>query len=220
MNQAERRFFGAHQWATIEAASARIIPSDVDPGALEAGVVRFIDLFLSGIDYVYANPYGSGFLRLEGKDAEMWQERVKALQIVYTDGIRALDAASRALYAEKFVGLSDAQQDEVLVVLSDDPKPVPLTRPVRRRKSVTGEPGFAPVDTRNVPVSEAGLDFFHTLLLHTRMGFYADPVYGGNKDQIGWKVIGFVGPATLADTNLGRYTTADFMLMDAEWPYS
>jgi gluconate 2-dehydrogenase gamma chain len=34
-------------------------------------------------------------------------------------------------------------------------------------------------------------DFFKYVRLHTIMGFLANPEYGGNHDQIGWKLIGF-----------------------------
>ncbi len=36
-------FFDRDQWVVMEAATARIIPTDHDPGAREAGAVRFID---------------------------------------------------------------------------------------------------------------------------------------------------------------------------------
>ncbi len=32
------------------------------------------------------------------------------------------------------------------------------------------------------------------LLQNTVEGFLADPMYGGNRDFIGWKLIGFPGP--------------------------
>jgi gluconate 2-dehydrogenase gamma chain len=35
--------------------------------------------------------------------------------------------------------------------------------------------------------------FFETLLQDTRQGFFADPVYGGNRDMAAWKMIGFPG---------------------------
>jgi len=35
--------------------------------------------------------------------------------------------------------------------------------------------------------------FFQRLLGDTRQGFFADPVYGGNRDMVGWKMIGFPG---------------------------
>jgi hypothetical protein len=33
--------------------------------------------------------------------------------------------------------------------------------------------------------------FFGTVHLHTVVGFLADPHYGGNRNQVGWKLIGF-----------------------------
>ena len=35
--------------------------------------------------------------------------------------------------------------------------------------------------------------FFKQFLLNTREGFFADPLYGGNKDMAAWKMIGFPG---------------------------
>jgi len=43
-------------------------------------------------------------------------------------------------------------------------------------------------------VIEIGLGFVPLLALHTRQGFYADPIYGGNRGRVGWDVIGFPGP--------------------------
>ncbi|MBI2226683.1 MAG: gluconate 2-dehydrogenase subunit 3 family protein, partial [Betaproteobacteria bacterium] len=37
--------------------------------------------------------------------------------------------------------------------------------------------------------------FFGLLLRNTEEGFFADPMYGGNRDKIGWKLIGFPGVA-------------------------
>ena len=35
--------------------------------------------------------------------------------------------------------------------------------------------------------------FFNTLRKHTMEGMFADPVYGGNKDYAGWRLVGFPG---------------------------
>ncbi|GAA1930977.1 gluconate 2-dehydrogenase subunit 3 family protein [Microbacterium aoyamense] len=35
--------------------------------------------------------------------------------------------------------------------------------------------------------------FFGVLWQHTVQGFLCDPVYGGNKDMVGWKAVGFPG---------------------------
>jgi gluconate 2-dehydrogenase gamma chain len=32
---------------------------------------------------------------------------------------------------------------------------------------------------------------FETLLQDTRYGFFADPIFGGNRDMAAWKMIGF-----------------------------
>lgn len=37
-------------------------------------------------------------------------------------------------------------------------------------------------------------DFFATIRFHTLLGFIADPKHGGNKDYVGWKLMGFPGP--------------------------
>ena len=45
--------------------------------------------------------------------------------------------------------------------------------------------------------ARAFLDQLHTL---TMAGFFSDPIYGGNRDKVAWKMLGFPGlPATYAD---------------------
>jgi gluconate 2-dehydrogenase gamma chain len=44
--------------------------------------------------------------------------------------------------------------------------------------------------TLNGVPSKVFADF---LLRHTIEGFFADPVYGGNKDMVGWRMLGFPG---------------------------
>jgi gluconate 2-dehydrogenase gamma chain len=34
-------------------------------------------------------------------------------------------------------------------------------------------------------------EFFETIRVHTILGFFTDPSYGGNYEKIGWKLIGF-----------------------------
>jgi gluconate 2-dehydrogenase gamma chain len=38
-----------------------------------------------------------------------------------------------------------------------------------------------------------GQKFFAQLLKDTQEGFFADPIYGGNRDMVSWKMIGFPG---------------------------
>ena len=41
--------------------------------------------------------------------------------------------------------------------------------------------------------SHALAGFFETLLANTVEGFFADPAYGGNRDMVGWRMVGFPG---------------------------
>jgi gluconate 2-dehydrogenase gamma chain len=199
-----RLFFDEHQWVTIEAAMSRVIPTDDQPGAKEAGTVEFLDRYLSGIGFVYAKPDGSGFEQLDGKRAEAWQQRIDILREKYVQGIEELDRRSRAQFDADFARLTAEQQDQILAKIE---------RPEQQTdvEEAQATAAFAPVEPAMQQTSaEIDLDFFPLLALHTRQGFYADPIYGGNKDRVGWKLIGFDGPASLAETHAGRYTTLPY----------
>lgn len=203
----ERSFFTEHEWNTVEAATARIMPADQDPGAKEARVVVFIDRYVSGIGYIYAAADGSGFLKLSGKHADAWRARQFKMQELYRQGVRDLDEIAQDLGGKAFVDLSEEEQDEVFVRLSGAPKPSKVTHGTKE-----------PVTTFLQGSFDEDLTFFDTLCLHTRQGFYADPVYGGNKDQMGWKTIGFPGPKSLKDTMDGTYDTTEYFYQgDYDW---
>jgi len=200
------RFFDAHQRATIEAAMARIIPADDQPGAREAGTIEFLDRYLSGLDFIYAKPDGSGFEKLEGKRAEAWQRRIAILRAKYVEGIKELDRTSQSRFGADFVRLTTEQQDRILAGTER-----PTLQAEAGLEEAQAVAGFAPIEPALQQTStEIELDFFPLLALHTRQGFYADPIYGGNKDRVGWKLIGFQGPASLAETHAGRFTTLPF----------
>ncbi|HET7333212.1 gluconate 2-dehydrogenase subunit 3 family protein, partial [Dyella sp.] len=48
-------------------------------------------------------------------------------------------------------------------------------------------------------------DFFQMLLQNTVEGFLADPMYGGNRNFIGWKLIGFPGPRYNYLEEIGKF---------------
>ena len=183
------RFFNVQQRAIVEAAMARMIPTDHDPGAREAGAIDFVDRYLSGIGFVYAKPDGSGFEPLNGKAAEAWRKRIEILRKTYADGIAALDALSRERFGVGFTALDEQRQDQALAAVergdAKEDEPPPLQQ----------------------SLAETELAFVPLLALHTRQGFYADPIYGGNKGHVGWKVIGFPGPSSLIEVFAGRYNT-------------
>ena len=98
------------------------------------------------------------------------------LQDFYRRGLAQLDAYCRKTYNEPFVGLDSRQQDAVITAL---------------------EQGKAAGFTW--PTAQA---FFNTVRTHTIEGMFADPVYGGNKDFAGWRLVGFPGGQAV-------YTPAD-----------
>ncbi len=200
------KFFTAHEWQTIEAATARIYPTDEDPGAKEAGVVRYIDHYLSGIEYVYAAADGSGFLKLSGKLADAWRMRIGRLQTIYRQGIRNLDGLAQESFGRDFKKLKPHQQDGILELMSEQPKPAPV--------SLTQT---APLSSALQGVGDDGMGFFEALCLHTRQGMFCDPVYGGNKNRVGWDLVGFPGPKSLKDTLDGTYSVKDYFVHDAPW---
>lgn len=204
--RADGTFFDAHQRETIEAAMARIIPTDDQPGAREAGTIEFLDHYLSGLDFIYAKPDGSGFEKLEGKRADAWNRRIEILRTKYLEGVKELDRNSQAQFGAEFVQLTVEQQDRILTLMEK-----PALQSEAALETAKTVAVFAPVEPALQQTSaETELDFFPLLALHTRQGFYADPIYGGNKNRVGWKLIGFEGPVSLAETHAGRFTTLPF----------
>ncbi len=198
----QRLFFNEHQWATIEAAMARIIPSDDTPGAHEAGAIYFLDRYLSGLDYIYAKPDGSGFQKLSGRIAAAWQQRIETIRQRYLEGVQEMDKRSRDLLGAEFRHVSPEQQDRVLAIIEN-----PEVEAVADSEQATDD--FGPAAMQQYE-TETDLDFFQMLVLHTRQGFYADPIYGGNKNHVGWQVIGFSGPLSMAEAHAGTYNTLPF----------
>lgn len=197
------RFFTDEQRAVVAAMMSRIIPTDDTPGAAEAGTIDFVERYLSGVDFIYAEPDGSGFRRLEGKKLEAWKYRIERLREKYRAGIAHVERLSAEKFGAGFAALSAEQQDEVLVHLerygSDEKSPVDEPREDISGSSIEIELQMSREDI--------DFDFFPLVITHTRQGFYADPIYGGNKDRIGWNHIGFPGPESLEEVHSGRFST-------------
>lgn len=197
------RFFDDHQRATVEAAMARIIPTDDTPGAREAGTFDFLDRYLSGLGFIFARPDGSGFETLDRRRADAWRRRLATVRERYVAGVVELDSRAAGAGRGAFVELDDANQDRILAELE--------------RGDQVGAVAEGPPALQQTN-AEIDLDFFGLLCLHTRQGFYADPIYGGNRDRMGWEVIGFPGPASLAEVHTGRYSTLDWFAEDRVHP--
>jgi gluconate 2-dehydrogenase gamma chain len=171
-------FFTLAESEFIEAAVARLIPADgLGPGALEADVPYFIDQQLAGDYGAGARFYNQGPFGATTQ-YQGYQLPLTPRQL-YRAGIAATNRYCEEKHGKRFAQLDAAKQDDVL----------------RGLEGIAGE-----VDLKDVP----GATFFTQILSDTKDGFFADPAYGGNKDMIGWKLVGFPGVAARYTDVLGR----------------
>jgi hypothetical protein len=168
-------FFNEKEYAIVRAACARLIPTDEDPGATEAGVVDYIDGLLGAFAVdpprIWAGGAFSGrfggdarfaaFHRLSRLDELAWRTRIEGslgmperefngphvgLQQRYREGISALGV--------DFAEVTEEEQDRRLA---------------------------------------ASKEFRRLLYEHACEGMYGPPEYGGNRELVGWRNIGFDG---------------------------
>ena len=52
--------------------------------------------------------------------------------------------------------------------------------------------------------------FFSTVYQNVMEGMFADPIYGGNKNKAGWKMIGFPGVIQVHAQNIVNYKNKKF----------
>jgi gluconate 2-dehydrogenase gamma chain len=160
-------YFTDAEWSFIHAAVDRLIPADDHgPGALKAGVPEFLDRQMD-------TPYGHGKLwYMQGpfhpdQPPEMGYQMNLAPREIYRQGIKACDDHCVGEYGGKpFAQLDEKTQEHVL-----------------------GEMEQGKLEFDSVPART----FFSYLLGNVKEGFFADPIYGGNQDMVGWKMIGFPG---------------------------
>jgi hypothetical protein len=168
-------FFTDEEYALVRAVCARLIPTDQDPGATEAGVVDYIDGFLGAFSVepprIWAGGPFSGrmggeagfarFMPLTRLDELAWRTRIEGsqgrperefngpvvgLQQRYREGLAELGAG--------FLDLSPEEQDAALA---------------------------------------AHETFTDLVYGHACEGMYGPPEYGGNQGLAGWRYIDFPG---------------------------
>jgi gluconate 2-dehydrogenase gamma chain len=162
-----QHFFNEPERHFLEAAVDRLIPPDESwHGAAEAGVVNYIDLQMAG-DWGKGNLiYRHGPFR-RGSWTQGYQLEYTPAEL-FRRSINAINA-SFSSQGTAFSQLSPTDQDAYLQHLEK------------------GE-----LDLDGVPSNI----FFDFLWKHTQEGFFADPMYGGNKNKVGWKMLGFPGAYT------------------------
>jgi gluconate 2-dehydrogenase gamma chain len=159
-------YFTADEARAVEALADRIIPPDPQtPGGKDSGCAVFIDRQLAG-------PYG----RQEGHyvkppfmpgTKQQGPQSASGPATTYRQALAALDRYCQSNHSGKrFPDLSDADKDTLLQDI---------------------ESGKAKLDGVD------GKTFFATAVKDVQTGFFADPLYGGNRDMASWKMIGYPG---------------------------
>jgi gluconate 2-dehydrogenase gamma chain len=159
-------YFSADEAAAVEALADRIIPPDPQtPGGKDAGCAVFVDRQMAG-------PYGrdEGLYR-EGpfkKGGEHQGPQSSAtIAETYRKALAALDRHCRSKFSGKpFAELSDGDKDSVLHDIENE------------------KLKFDETDAKK---------FFEQIIKDVQQGFFADPLYGGNRDMAAWRMIGFPG---------------------------
>jgi gluconate 2-dehydrogenase gamma chain len=156
----------ATEAAFIKAAVDTLIPADeYTPSGTDVGLATFIDRQLAGGFGNGARLYRSGPF-LPGKP-ELGYQLALSPREFFRAGIAEANAWTTKTYGKEFDRLTPEQREEAMKALE------------------SGKADFGGGFTSAF--------FFDNLLQLTIEGFFADPIYGGNKDKVAWKMIGFPG---------------------------
>jgi len=93
---------------------------------------------------------------------------MKQMKSDFLQGLSALERRSRSMFKKGFAEATPEQQDELLTIFKDS-------------GDGTGE-----------------AHFYELLVVLTLEGFLGDPSYGGNKNKVGWHLVGFDAVGTIA----------------------
>jgi gluconate 2-dehydrogenase gamma chain len=159
-------YFTSDEGRVVEAIADCVIPPDPQtPGGKDAGCAVFIDRQLAG-------PYGRAEGHFTGKPfmpgtKQQGPQSPDGPAAAYRKALTALDRYCIATYeGKRFPELSDEQKHELLKNIEG------------------GKTKLEGVD---------GQSFFAQVIKDMQEGFFADPLYGGNRDMVGWKMIGYPG---------------------------
>jgi gluconate 2-dehydrogenase gamma chain len=169
--------------AFIEAAVEHMFPADdKTPGGVDLGINIFIDRALAG-------PWGKGDrLYMDGPwqagaPSQGYQLPLSPAQL-FRQGMASANTSCQKKYGKSFDQLRAEQKEEVLQGLASG-----------KLEFDNGLPSKA---------------FFDALYQCVVQGIFADPIYGGNKNKAGWKLVGFPGVVATHARNIVQYKNKPF----------
>lgn len=212
------RFFTEEEARTVEAVTSRLVPgTDEDPGAVQAGVVRYIDTKLAQHEAFaeptyheppFANQTTNGAPGIPVDEDELYRYGFQSHlnhREIYHLGVPAVDRYAQTRFGSLFHELPEERQDDVLRVLEGVQQRQEAEEDAASDPSQGSEAGEE-ADEGNGAIPANLLDqaeevfdqldpglFFSTLRTDTIEGMFADPLYGGNAGMVGWALIGYPG---------------------------
>jgi gluconate 2-dehydrogenase gamma chain len=165
------RFLTPWEYRYVTALAETIWPSDdLGPGARSAGVGYYIDGQLSGFWGQGHRFYLNGPFFTPADTGHGWQVPLTPAEI-YRTFLPGFDEYVRGAYGASYLDLAPDKQVLAMEELRLGTAVVPL--------------GGSTVFSSS--------DFFSLFRQNVLEGMFADPAYGGNREMVGWKWIGFPG---------------------------
>jgi len=182
-NAAGYVFLDLDEAAFVEALVDHMVPADeLTPKGTDLGINIYIDRALAGGWGKGDRLYMQGPWKA-GVPSQGYQLPLTPAQL-YRAGIEATNAHCSKAYGSSFDRLSEAQREEVLIGLST--------------AKITFDSGL--------PVRV----FWSTLYQTVMEGMFSDPIYGGNRDKAGWRMIGFPGVIAVHRDHVEQYRGKPF----------
>ena len=176
-------FLNPEEAAFVEALVDHMIPADdLTPKGSDIGLNVFIDRALAGGWGKGERLYMQGPWK-QGTPSQGYQLPLTPAEL-YRNGIAASNAHCVKTYKKTFDKLSEAERQEFLLALQGG--------------KVTFDDGLP------------SRVFFGTMYQTVMEGMFADPMYGGNKDKAGWKLIGFPGVIAVNYQNVEKFRDKAF----------
>ncbi|WP_275200565.1 gluconate 2-dehydrogenase subunit 3 family protein [Bradyrhizobium sp. CSA207] len=180
-------FLKPNEAAFVEALVDHMVPEDeLTPSGTDIGLATFIDRALAGSWGKGDRLYNQGPWKL-GTPNQGYQLPLTPSEL-YRTGIAASNAYCRKIYNGSFDDIAAAQKEAFLKDLS-----------VNKIKLDGGIPGNA---------------FFDVVYQTVIEGMFADPIYGGNKNKVCWKMIGFPGVMANNAENIKKYNDGRIFTAD------
>ena len=176
-------FLNLDEAAFVEALVDHMVPADdLTPKGTDIGINVYIDRALGGAWGKGDRLYMQGPWK-PGTPSQGYQLPLTPAQL-YRAGIEATNAHCRKTYGKAFDRLTGQQREEVLVGLS--------TAKISFDSGLPARP------------------FWAALYQTVMEGMFSDPIYGGNRNKAGWKLIGFPGAIAVHRENIEKYKDKKF----------